>query len=76
MLQMGSSKPWGEAMLKLTRGTIGETDRLSAAPLLAYFKPLQVNIAVTKQHLWSNLNQYVQFIYCSIFIAFIGGLFN
>ena len=40
---MGQSKPWGEAMMKITRGTPGETDKLSAAPLLEYFRPLQVN---------------------------------
>ncbi|XP_052805713.1 angiotensin-converting enzyme-like [Mya arenaria] len=41
MLQMGSSKQWGEALFTLTRGTSGETRKLSAAPLLSYFKPLQ-----------------------------------
>ncbi|KAH3692651.1 hypothetical protein DPMN_193805 [Dreissena polymorpha] len=41
MLQMGSSEQWGEALFKLTRGTNAENRKLSAAPLLAYFKPLQ-----------------------------------
>ncbi|KAL3836682.1 hypothetical protein ACJMK2_022104 [Sinanodonta woodiana] len=40
MLKMGSSRPWGEAMLKLTNGTDGQTNKLSAAPLLEYFDPL------------------------------------
>ena len=42
MLQMGASKPWGEAMRKITRGTPGETDKMSAAPLLEYFQTLLV----------------------------------
>lgn len=41
MLRMGSSKPWGEALQTLTRGTSGETDKLRATALLDYFKPLQ-----------------------------------
>ncbi|KAK3605972.1 hypothetical protein CHS0354_019650 [Potamilus streckersoni] len=40
MLKMGSSRPWGEAMLKITSGTSGQTDKLSVAPLLEYFDPL------------------------------------
>lgn len=40
MLQMGKSEPWGVAMRTLTRGTPGETDKMSAAPLLEYFTPL------------------------------------
>ncbi|XP_052258696.1 angiotensin-converting enzyme-like [Dreissena polymorpha] len=42
MLQMGSSEHWSEALFKLTRGTTGETRKLSAAPLLAYFEPLRI----------------------------------
>ncbi|KAL3837175.1 hypothetical protein ACJMK2_022550 [Sinanodonta woodiana] len=37
MLKMGASRPWGEAMSKITNGT---DDKLSALPLLEYFKPL------------------------------------
>lgn len=44
MLQMGSSEPWGQAMLKLTHGTSGETSKLNARALLDYFKPLQVKL--------------------------------
>ncbi|KAL3836683.1 hypothetical protein ACJMK2_022105 [Sinanodonta woodiana] len=40
MLKMGSTRPWGEAMLKITNGTDGQTNKLSAAPLLEYFGPL------------------------------------
>ena len=39
---MGSSRPWGEAMQTITRGTSGFTDKLDAQALLDYFKPLQV----------------------------------
>ena len=42
MLQMGASKPWGEAMRTITQGTPGETDKMSAAPLLEYFQTLLV----------------------------------
>jgi len=42
MLQMGSSEQWGQALLKLTRGTTGETTKLNAGALLSYFAPLQV----------------------------------
>ncbi|KAK3579290.1 hypothetical protein CHS0354_033370 [Potamilus streckersoni] len=40
MLKMGASRPWGEAMLKITNATDGETTKLSALPLLEYFDPL------------------------------------
>ncbi|XP_053409042.1 angiotensin-converting enzyme-like isoform X1 [Mercenaria mercenaria] len=35
LLQMGSSKPWTEAMMNFTG-----TDKMSVAPLMQYFKPL------------------------------------
>ncbi|WAR05366.1 ACE-like protein, partial [Mya arenaria] len=41
MLQMGASKQWAETLFTLTKGTSGETRKLSVAPLLSYFKPLQ-----------------------------------
>ncbi|KAK3605973.1 hypothetical protein CHS0354_019651 [Potamilus streckersoni] len=40
MLKLGSSRPWREAMLKITNGTDGQTNKLSATPLLEYFYPL------------------------------------
>ncbi|XP_052287078.1 angiotensin-converting enzyme-like [Dreissena polymorpha] len=42
VLQMGASVHWEEALFKLTKGTIGETRKLSAAPILAYFEPLRI----------------------------------
>lgn len=48
MLQMGKSKPWGEAMLTMTRGTSGETTTVNAKALLDYFKPLQVKTGACK----------------------------
>lgn len=42
VLQMGASESWGEALFKLTKGTIGETRKLSAAPIVAYFEPLRI----------------------------------
>ncbi|XP_060560750.1 angiotensin-converting enzyme-like [Ruditapes philippinarum] len=41
MLRMGSSQRWGKAMETITRNTNGYTSRLSAQPILDYFRPLQ-----------------------------------
>ncbi|XP_052212999.1 angiotensin-converting enzyme-like isoform X2 [Dreissena polymorpha] len=52
VLQMGSSEHWGEAMFKMTKGTIGETRKLSAAPILAYFEPLLATMNAVNVCAW------------------------
>ena len=42
MLRLGGSRPWGEAMMTLTRGTSGQTDKMSVKPILNFVKPLLV----------------------------------
>ncbi|KAL4228517.1 hypothetical protein ACF0H5_011565 [Mactra antiquata] len=49
MLQMGSSRQWGDALYALTRGTAAESRKMSAKPLIEYFKPLQEWLEIQNQ---------------------------